>query len=109
MNNYLIPANANRGRLILGYFRPIDLIIFVVGLSITLVLLLIFQNYMDNTVVAILLLMPVLISLLLVLPIPYQHNVLVLLGAIYNFYFVNRQRYIWKGWCAKYDENTNKK
>ena len=109
MNNYLIPANANRGRLILGYFRPIDLIIFVVGLSITLVLLLIFQNYIDNTVVAILLLMPVLISLLLVLPIPYQHNILVLLGAIYNFYFVNRQRYIWKGWCAKYDEITNKK
>ena len=88
MNNYLIPANANRGRLILGYFRPVDLVIFLVGLSITLVLLLIFQDYMDNTVVAVLLLMPVLISLLLVLPIPYQHNILVLLGAIYNFYFV---------------------
>ena len=109
MNNYLIPANANRGRLILGYFRPIDLIIFVVGLSITLVLLLIFQNYMDNTVVAILLLMPVLISLQLVLPITYKNNVLVLIGAIYNFYFVNRQRYVWRGWCVKYDKDTNKK
>lgn len=108
-NEYLIPANANRGRLILGYFRPIDLIIFIVGLSISLFLLLIFQNYMDNTFVAIILLLPVLISLFLVLPIPYQHNILVLLGAIYNFYFVNRQRYVWKGWCNKYGEESSKK
>ena len=109
MNNYLIPANANRGRLILGYFRPIDLVIFLIGLSITLILLLLFQDYMDNTFVAIALLLPVLISLFLVLPIPYQHNILVLLGAIYNFYFVNRQRYIWKGWCNKYVYDANKK
>lgn len=109
MNNYLIPANANRGRLILGYFRPIDLVIFLIGLSITLILLLLFQDYMDNTFVAIVLLLPVLISLFLVLPIPYQHNILVLLGAIYNFYFVNRQRYIWKGWCSKYVYDAKKK
>lgn len=108
-NNYLIPANANRGRLILGYFRPVDLVIFLVGLTMTLILLLIFQDYMDNTVVAIMLLLPVLIALFLVLPIPYQHNILVLLGAIYNFYCVNRQRYIWKGWCNKYGEDTIKK
>ena len=109
MNNYLIPANANRGRLILGYFRPIDLIIFVIGLAATFILFLIFQDYADNTVITITLLAPVLIALFLVLPIPYQHNVLVLLTAIYNFYFVNRQRYIWRGWCTKYVENTNKK
>lgn len=108
-DEYLIPANANRGKLILGYFRPVDLVIFIVGLSITLLLLLIFQNYMDNTVIAILLLLPVLISLLLVCPIPYQHNVLVLLGAIYNYYFVNRQTYIWKGWCNKYGDESIKK
>ncbi len=107
--NYLIPANANRGRLILGYFRPVDLVIFLVGLSISLILLLIFQDYMDNTFIAICLLLPVLIALFLVLPIPYQHNVLVLIGAIYNFYFVNRQRYVWRGWCVKYDKDTNKK
>ncbi len=109
MNRYLIPANANRGKLILGYFRPVDLVIFIVGLSITLFLLLIFQDYMDDVKVAILLLMPVLISLLLVCPIPYQHNILVLLGAIYNFYFVNRQRYVWKGWCNKYVDEQIKK
>lgn len=102
--NYLIPANASRGKLILGYFRPIDLVIFIIGVSITLLLLLIFQNEMDNTWVAVLILVPALISILLVCPIPYQHNVLVLLTAIYNFYFVNRQRYIWRGWCHKYGE-----
>ena len=109
MNNYLIPANANRGRLILGYFRPIDLIIFIIGLAATFILFLVFQDYADNTVITITLLAPVLIALFLVLPIPYQHNVLVLLTAIYNFYFVNRQRYIWRGWCTKDVENTNKK
>lgn len=109
MNNYLIPANANRGRLILGYFRPIDLIIFIVGLAATLILFLMFQDYADNTMVAVGLLSPVLIALFLVLPIPYQHNILVLLTAIYNYYFVNRQRYIWKGWCNKYVEDTSKK
>lgn len=109
MNNYLIPANANKGKLILGYFRPIDLTIFLVGLTITLMLLFIFQDFMDNTLVAISLLLPVLISLFLVMPIPYQHNMLVLLTAIYKYYFVNRQTFIWKGWCNKYVDVAKKK
>lgn len=109
MNEYLIPANANRGRLILGYFRPVDLVIFIIGLAITFILFLMFQDYADNTVITILLLLPALIALFLVLPIPYQHNVLVLLTAIYKFYFVNRQRYLWRGWCTKYGEDTSKK
>lgn len=106
--NYLIPANANRGRLILGYFRPIDLLIFAIGIGCTLALLFIFQNQMSNTLIAISTLIPAGICTLLVLPIPYQHNVLVLLQAIYNFYFVNRQTYVWKGWCGSYGENNKK-
>ena len=102
--NYLIPANANRGKLILGYFRPIDLIIFVCGVLVTFILLLIFQNEMSNTWIAIATLLPAGICTLLVLPIPYQHNVLVILQAMYNFYFVNQQRYKWRGWCFKYGD-----
>jgi hypothetical protein len=103
-DNYLIPANANRGKLILGYFRYIDLIIFLIGVGISFILLLIFQNEMDNTWIAVATLIPAGISTLLVLPIPYQHNVLVILQAIYNFYFVNQQKYKWRGWCFKYGD-----
>lgn len=109
MDGYLIPANANRGKLILGYFRPIDLIIFIVGVATSLILFLIFQDSTDSTLITILLLLPVIIALFLVLPIPYQHNMLVLLGAIYSYYFVNRQQYIWKGWCNNYGDDTIKK
>ncbi|MBO5375724.1 MAG: hypothetical protein J6A52_02625 [Bacilli bacterium] len=109
MNEYLIPANSNRGKLILGYFRPIDLIIFAIGMSISLILLLIFNSSMDSIPVLILILLPGFISIFLVVPIPYQHNILVLLGAIYNFYFVNRQRYYWRGWCMKYGEEYKRK
>ena len=88
--NYLIPANANRGKLILGYFRTIDLIIFLTGVGLTFFLLLIFQNEMSNTLIAILTLIPAGICTLLVIPIPYQHNILVVLQAMYSFYFVNQ-------------------
>ena len=102
--DYLIPANANRGKLILGYFRGIDLLIFSIGALTSFVLLLIFQNEMSNTWIAVATLIPAGICTLLVLPIPYQHNVLVLLQAIYNYYFVNQQRYKWRGWCYKYGD-----
>lgn len=103
-NRYLVPANANRGRLLFGYFRPVDLVVFLTGIIISLLLLLIFQAYVDNVVVAIILILPALTCITLVMPIPNQHNLMVLLGAIYNYYFVNRQQYIWKGWCSSYGE-----
>lgn len=99
--NFLIPANANRGKLILGYFRGIDLFIFAVGIFITLMLLFAFQDQMSNTWIAVATLIPAGICTLLVLPIPYQHNILVLLTAIYNYYFVNQQSFRWRGWCFK--------
>lgn len=104
-DNYLIPANANRGKLILGYFRPIDLIIFLIGVGTSFILLLIFQNKMSNTLIALSTLIPAGICTLLVVPIPYQHNVLVILQAMYNFYFVNQQTYKWRGWCFRYGED----
>ncbi len=107
--NYLIPANAKRGKLIFGYFRLIDLGIFAVGVIGTLILLIIFQNQMSNNWIAVGTLIPVGIATFLVLPIPNQHNMLILLQAIYKFYFVNRQKYVWKGWCSMYGEDNGKK
>lgn len=107
-NNYLIPANANRGRLILGFFRGIDLAIFGTGAAVTLILIIAFQGMMSNWLVAIGVLAPVALTGFLVIPIPYQHNVLVFLTNIYKYFFVNRQRYYWKGWCNKYGEETDK-
>ena len=43
---------------------------------------------------------PVLVTGFLVLPVPNQHNVMVVIGNIYNFFFVDRRRYVWKGWCC---------
>ena len=104
-NEYLIPANANRGKLIFGYFRGIDLIIFAIGLLTSFILLVAFQDYASETWVTVVLMLPALICILLVLPIPYQHNILVLLQAIYSYYFVNRQQYVWKGWCNSYGDS----
>ena len=103
-NNYLIPANANRGKLILGFFRGIDLAIFGTGAGITLLLILIFQGMLTNWVVAVGVIAPVAVTGFLVLPVPHQHNMLVFLTNIYEYFFVNRQRYFWKGWCNNYGE-----
>lgn len=100
MNGYLIPANANRGKLIFGFFRKIDLIIFGTGAGTTLILLLVFQNVLSNTLVAIGVLSPVAVAAFLCIPVPNQHNILVVIQNIYKFYFVERRRYIWKGWCC---------
>lgn len=96
MNNFLIPANTKKSRLILGFFTPIDLAIFGIGCTITLIMLMIFPN-MDFRM-ALIIVTPALISGFLVLPVPYYHNVLQLLTNII-LYFINRKRYYWKGWC----------
>lgn len=102
--NYLIPANTKRGQLILGFFMPIDLIIFGGGLGITLLLVMILP--MDITWVAVLAIMPGIISGLLVAPVAYYHNIRQLLVEIYQ-YFTRRNKYVWKGWCFL-DESESK-
>lgn len=103
-DNYLIPANTKRGQLILGFFTPIDLIIFGSGLAITLLLVSILP--MDITWVAILAIAPGIIGALLVAPVAYYHNVRQLIIEIYQ-YFTRRNRYVWKGWCFL-DESESK-
>lgn len=100
MDGYLIPANANRGKLYFNFFRGIDLAVFGIGCLVTLILLLIFQSSINKLSVAILVLSPAFVTGFLVLPVPNQHNIMVVIGNIYKFYFVNRRKYIWRGWCC---------
>ena len=95
-SNYLIPANSKKSMLILSFFTPTDLIIFGIGVTITLMLLLIVKS--TNIWVMILILSPALISSFLVMPVPNYHNMMQLLTNIFMFYS-GRRRYYWKGWC----------
>lgn len=104
--SYLIPANMKRSGLIFGLFRSIDLIIFGVGIGITLLLMLIVG--METTTQLVIVLAPAMICAFLVLPVPYYHNMLNVLVEAYEFITTN-QKLIWRGWCFKYGEETNKK
>lgn len=98
-HNYLIPANSKKSMLILGFFTGVDLIIFGLGCTITLILL-----FMFNDKVAIgqlvLILSPALVSAFLVMPVPNYHNILQLITNIVMFVF-GRKRLYWKGWCIR--------
>ena len=102
MNSYLIPANSKKSMLIFGVFTYVDLIIFGVGVGISLLLM----TFMDlsNVVIAAIALIPGLLSATLVFPVPNYHNVLTFIISAYNFYS-NRQRYVWKGWCFGYGKD----
>jgi len=95
--NYLIPANSKKSMLILGFFTPIDLIIFGTGATFTLIMLLVIQS--TSLGLMILILTPALISAFLVMPIPNYHNMLQLLTNIF-IYYTARRRYYWRGWAA---------
>lgn len=99
MNQFLIAANSKRGQLIFNIFRKIDLIIALIGAGTTFILFLIFQP--NQLLESILVLLPLLVCALLVMPIPNYHNVLCVLQNIYNFYFVDKNQLVWKGWSVK--------
>ncbi len=96
MNNYLIPANTKKSKLILGFFTPIDLVVFGVGCTLTVAMLFVFQSMTFQ--MALLVLLPAIISAFLVAPVPNYHNVMQLLTNVILF-IMNRKRYYWKGWC----------
>ena len=102
-NQFLIPANTKKGSLIFGIFMPVDLVIFLTGVGITLLALIIMStaNIMDN-VTSILGILPALIAVFLVFPFPNYHNVRTAIGEVITFY-TNRQKYIWRGWCSSYE------
>lgn len=97
MNNmFLIPANAKKGTLIFNVFRPFDLILFGVGIGISLILLMLIST--SDIVWVILACLPGAICSLLVVPIPHYHNVLCVIQSVIQF-FTNRRNYYWRGWC----------
>ena len=96
-NGYLIPANAKRGNLIFSTFRPIDLIILLVGFAIAIVGLIVVDT--GNIINVVIACIPLLIAVLLVIPIPNHHNVLVAIISVIEFYY-NPRIYKWKGWCV---------
>lgn len=98
MNNYLIPANTKRGQLILGIFRPFDLILFGTGCIITVLLLILVET--TSTFGTILILAPAVITGILVAPIPYYHNLLIIIGDLYS-YLTTQHSFKWKGWCIE--------
>ncbi len=98
MHNYLIPANTKKGKLIMGLFKPFDLILFGTGILITFTFLAIMP--LSSTFVTILILSPAVVTGFLVFPLPYYHNVLNILIEMYEF-LTNTQTYVWKGWCFR--------
>ena len=103
MNQYLIPANSKKGQLIFNIFRPIDLSIVLVGAAISLILM--FAISGDDIWIIFIKLLPIGLSLLLVLPLAYYHNVLVFLQEAL-LYYTSRRWYKWKGWCASYGDES---
>lgn len=99
MNNlYLIPANANSGKLIFSLFTKFDLILASSGSILSILLLLIFKA--NSIQMLILLLLPLLICVALVMPIPHYHNVFVVIKDLIEFLY-KRRNYKWEGWCCK--------
>lgn len=104
MNNYLIPANSKKSKLIFGIFRPIDLGIFCIGVGLTLILLLLIPS--SEFWVVIIKLAPITICSFLIFPMGYYHNVRVFFRELFD-YLMSRRVYIWKGWCIT-SERENK-
>ena len=98
-DNFLIPANSKKSVLILGFFTPIDLVIFLLGLTFSIIMLILIQT--SVLLVMLMIISPALISAFLIMPVPYYHNILNIIVELYQFFFVNPRQYEWKGWCYK--------
>ncbi len=103
---YLIPANTKRSMLIFGLFKPIDLIIFIVGLVLTGLLVVTIGT--DTPAQVIIGLAPLLITTLMVSPVPNHRNLWTFTVNVYT-YFTSQRKYRWRGWCMLHgEENDNK-
>ena len=98
MREYLIPANTKKGQLIMGMFRPSDLILFAIGIVLTIILAVVLP--IASSVMAFMALLPALVTGFLVIPIPNYHNMLVVVSELISF-FMNQRNFLWKGWCVR--------
>lgn len=96
-NQFLIPANSKKSQLILSFFTPFDLVIFLTGVGISVLLLVLIKS--NNLGVMLGLASPAILAAFLVAPVPNYHNVMTLLGNIYK-YLTGRKKYYWRGWCV---------
>lgn len=103
--NFLIPANTKKSMLIFGIFTTFDLILFGIGIGVTILLLMIVRP--SSLLTACIDLAPAVICGFLVLPVPNYHNIRVVIQEVYTFY-TKRQRFIWKGWCVKDEYGESK-
>lgn len=106
MNNYLIPANSKKSLLIFNMFRPIDLGVVIGGALTTLILMLAISN--DSITAMVIKLVPLVITLLLVVPLANYHNIMVFIREVY-IYLSSQKRFYWRGWCATYGFDEPKK
>lgn len=102
---FLIPANSKKSMKIFGMFYPIDLIILGVGIVLTFILVMALD--IGNVVLAIISILPVSIAGFLVFPVANYHNVRVFIMSVWTF-FTTRRTFIWKGWCVKDGETSQK-
>ena len=106
MNGSMVPANAKKALLIMGFLRPMpDLLIIGVGMAVSL-----FALAASSSAPTWLLLVeciPMFVGAILVAPIPNYHNTLCAIQSIIRFY-KERRNYIWRGWCV-YDEFKDNK
>ncbi len=110
MNGYLIPANSKKSQLIFGLFKLRDLIILLTGVLVTLVFL--FLISADSLIFIVIKLLPLCLSLILVMPIAFYHNVLDFLKEFFLFYSAEingGNQYRWRGWCATSGFDDEKK
>lgn len=102
-NNFLIPANSKKSALLLGLFKPADLVILSIGVTISFILLLALPiEQMTYTIIA---LIPGVFCAFLVFPLAYYHNVRKFISIFFK-YITSRQKFVWKGWC--YIDEVNK-
>ena len=100
-NRYLIPANTKRSMLILGLFTKIDLVIFLTGVALTIMLMLVVGS--DTPLAIGVNLAPLIVSTIMVAPVPNHRNVWNFTVNVYTF-FANQRKYRWRGWCMLHGE-----
>ena len=76
MNGYLIPANAKKGTLIFNIFRPFDLMLFSIGVGVSLLALAIVPS--SNMIAVTIAMIPGCVCGLLVFPIPNYHTLCIM-------------------------------
>ena len=106
-NTYIIPANSKKSQLILSYFTLLDLIVFAVGVTMSILLLLFAKDVPFWVMICFA--MPAFVSGFLILPLPpHYHNIMTFIGN-FNRYITGVKKYYWRGWCASYGDRTTKR